>query len=108
MARVLLVRIASALGITSLAFLFVGLIPFLSADPTAGAGLAVKAPTFSVNREFKGDRLPLSSPINSTVSRGYSRSERSQTPREIPVGCDAAFSPISAPHLAYIYGRCAT
>jgi hypothetical protein len=107
MARLLLVRIASALGITSLAFLFVGLIPFLSADPTAGAGLTVKTPTFSVNREFKGDRLPLSSPINSAVSRSF-RSERSQTPSEIPVGCDAAFSPISAPHLAYIYGRCAT
>jgi hypothetical protein len=102
MARYLFVRIAGAFGATALALFFVGLIPFLSADPTSGAGLARKAPAFSVNREFKGDRLPVApvSARNVKPSEGY--------PKEVPVGCDASFSPISAPRLAYIYGRCAT
>jgi hypothetical protein len=100
MGRPLFVRIAGGLGLVALAVFFVGLIPFLSADPTAGAGLTARPPSFSVNREFKGDRLPL----NTAADRDAKRS--AVPPREIPVGCDAAFSPISAPRLAYIYGRC--
>jgi hypothetical protein len=103
MAKLLFARIAGVLGLTSLAVFFVGLIPFLSADPSAGAGLAAK-PAYSVNRDLKGDRLPLPSEINSAVSRNESRSPA----REIPVGCDPSFSPVSAPQLAYIYGRCTT
>ena len=56
----LFVRIAGALGITALALFFVSVIPFF-ADPIVGAGFAAKPPSFSVNREFKGDRLPASS-----------------------------------------------
>ena len=52
----LFVRIAGALGITALALFFVSVIPFF-ADPIVGAGFAAKPPSFSVNREFKGDRL---------------------------------------------------
>jgi hypothetical protein len=103
MAKQLFVRISGALGVTSLALLFVGLIPFLGAGPSAGAGLGVnKLPAFTVNRELKGDRLPLPSEINSAISRNI------QTPRAIPVGCDASFSAISAPRLAYVFGRCLT
>ena len=98
MARQLFVRITAASGVTSLALIFVGLIPFFGAGPSAGAGF--KPPAFTVNREFKGDRLPLPSEINSAVSRNM--------PRPAPVGCDASFSLISAPHLAFIYGRCTT
>lgn len=107
MIRPLSVRIAGAFGITSLAVLFVGLIPFLDAGPSVGAALTVIKPTYTVNREFKGDRLPLPSEINSAVSRN----EPAALPvvsREIPIGCDRSFSPITAPHLAYVYGRCAT
>jgi hypothetical protein len=101
MARLLFVRIAGGLGLTSLALFFVGVMPFLSADPTAGAGLIGKAAGFSVNREFKGDRLPMLDG-NSVALRTPRR------PEKIPYGCDASFSPISAPRLAYIYGRCTT
>ena len=103
MARQLFVRVAGGFGIVSLALLFVGVIPFFSADPTAGAGLVHRAPTFSVNREFKSDRLPIA-PL-SAASRD---AIRAQHPEKIPVGCDSSFSPISAPRLAYIYGRCMT
>jgi len=96
MAKLLFVRIAGGVGLVSLALFFVGLIPFLSADPTAGAGLSGRTPAFTVNHEFKGDRLP----VDVIVSRDATRRQ------EIPVGCEASFSPISAPRLAYIYGRC--
>ncbi len=104
MTRILFVRCAGALGVTALALFFVGLIPFLSAEPTAGAGFT---PVFSVNHAYKGDRLPLLSDINS-ASRNNVFSQRRLQPAKIPVGCDPAFSPVSAPRLAHVYGRCAT
>jgi hypothetical protein len=101
----LFVRIAGALGITALALFFVALIPFF-ADPTVGAGIAAKAPSFSVNRQFKGDRLPVSGP--SVARRGLSTQEQSSKPPMIPVGCEGSFSPISSPRLAHVLGRCMT
>jgi hypothetical protein len=106
MAKLLFVRTAGTLGVISLALLIVGVVPFLSADPTAGAGLTSKAP-YTVNHEFKGDRLPLTN-ANSSVSRGSASRLRANMPAQIPVGCDAAFSPVSAPRMAYFYGRCMT
>jgi hypothetical protein len=100
------IRIAGALGITALALLFVGLIPFI-ADPTVGTGIAAKAPSFSVNRQFKGDRLPVPN-ASSVAPRGLSTQEQSAKPAKIPVGCEGAFSPISSPRLAHILGRCMT
>ncbi len=109
MAKFLFVRIAGALGITALALVFVGLIPFLSAALTAGAGLAPSTSGFTVNCEFKGDRLPIVSPTNSAVSRNELRSpRRSLASEEIPIGCEPAFSPVTNPHLANYYGRCST
>jgi hypothetical protein len=102
----LFIRLAGALGITALALFFVGLIPFL-ADPTVGAGIAAKAPSFSVNREFKGDRLPVSG-APTVAQRGLSTQEQSSKPQRIPVGCEGSFSPISSPRLAHILGRCMT
>jgi hypothetical protein len=99
----LLIRMAGALGVTALAVFFVGLIPFF-ADPTVGAGITAKAPSFSVNRQFKGDRLP----TPSVARRGLSTQEQSSKPQKIPVGCEGSFSPISSPRLAHIVGRCMT
>jgi hypothetical protein len=122
----LFVRIAGALGITALALFFVSVIPFF-ADPIVGAGFAAKPPSFSVNREFKGDRLPASSiaPVTSRSrpqngpntrdlgardlgARDLGGQDRAQRPRRIPVGCEGSFSPISSPRLAHIVGRCMT
>ena len=108
MTKLMFVRIAGALGTTSVALFFVGLIPFLAADPSAGAGFAARTPAFTVDRTYKGDRLPLPSEINSAVSRNETRPQQSQAPKDIPVGCDASFSPVSSPSLAYIFGRCTT
>jgi uncharacterized protein (DUF58 family) len=112
----LFVRIAGALGITALALFFVSVIPFF-ADPIVGAGFAAKPPSFSVNREFKGDRLPASSiapvasrsrPQNGANTRDLGGQDQAQKPRRIPIGCEGAFSPISSPRLAHIVGRCMT
>lgn len=105
---IVLARFASAFGVTALAFVMVGLVPFLGAEPSEGASFA-KTPAVSVDRTLKGDRLPLPSEINSALSRNDpSPQQQSQQPGEIPDGCDASFSPITAPLLAHIYGRCTT
>jgi hypothetical protein len=106
MARALFVRMASAAGLLALSFLLVGLIPFLSAGPSIGAGYAARTPAISVNDEFKGDRLPMPSDTNSALTKN--EPQRRQNSKEVPDGCDRSFSPITAPQLAYVYGRCTT
>lgn len=106
MARALSVRLASAAGLLVLSFLLVGLFPFFSLGPSIGAGFVANRPVTSVNREFKGDRLPLPSQINSAFSK--SEPPRQRDTKEVPDGCDRSFSPITAPQLAYVYGRCTT
>lgn len=118
MARLWCLRIAGASGLVSLALfltlILVSLNPFLSAAPIAGAGLGSTTPAVSVNRTLKGDRLPL---FNSGVSSstgakpamwpGELRApDRSQSREHMPVGCDPAFSPVSSPSPANVYGRC--
>jgi hypothetical protein len=106
MARALFVRLASAVGLLSLSFVFVGLIPFLSAGPSNGAGFVAHAPATSVNHSFKGDRLPLQSNNNSTFTK--SEPQRARTSKDVPDGCDRSFSPITNPQLAHVFGRCTT
>jgi hypothetical protein len=106
MARALFVRIASAVGLLSLSFFLVGLIPFVSAGPSSGTSFVTHTPATSVNHAFKGDRLPLLSSNNSTFSK--SEPQRRQISRDVPDGCDRSFSPITNPQLAYVYGRCTT
>lgn len=103
----LFVRVTGGLGVTALGIFLLGLIPFMGSEPSAGAGLP-RTPAVSVNCEFKGDKLPLASDVNSAVSRVEPSFSRSARPHEIPIGCDPAFSPVSAPRLAYYFGRCTT
>ena len=102
----LFVRIADALGVTTLAVCFLGLIPFLSAAPS-GAGYAPRTPSFTVNRALKGDRLPMHDALNASAwQTDFASLARANAPHEIPVGCDPAFSPVASPRLAFVYGRC--
>ena len=108
MTRLLLVRVAGAFAVTSLALFLVGLIPFFDAL-NVGAGPVVNTSGVTVNRAFKGDRLPIVSPANSAVSRNEVDSQkRSRAKDKIPVGCEPAFSLVTNPRLASYYGRCAT
>jgi hypothetical protein len=110
MAKQLYLRMASAAGLVGLAVLMVGLAPFLG-DPSAGAGFTGTTSPFSVNRSLKGDRLPVSNSIilNAPDWRGAAGSRSSVGSRgPMPVGCDPAFSPITSPVAANVYGRCIT
>ncbi len=115
MIKLLFVRIAGALAITSLAVLFVGLVPFLGASPSMSAVYAPSGAGVSVNREFKGDELPIHTAATPSILQNdfamlalahmQLRSEALGAPR-IPFACDPSFSPVAAPRLAYVYGRC--
>lgn len=109
MVRLWFLRIAGAIGILSIVFLLVSLDPFLAAAPLAGLA---RTPQVTVDRSLKGDLLPL---FNAGIARSngarpaeLGAKERSQQREQIPVGCDPAFSPVSSPALAKIYGRCMT
>jgi hypothetical protein len=109
MAKMLFVRLGGAFGATALAVIFIGLIPFIGADPSVGAGFSAKTPAVVVDRSFKGDRLPMPAETNKAVSRGWPDARQGMgTPEDVPVGCDTAFSPVASPRLAYYFGRCAT
>jgi len=98
MAKQLLFRTTSAVGLLALAVFFVGADPFLS----AGADLK---DSFAVDRTHKGDRLPVSVIPDWNNAFGGNPSEpRAQT----PFACDAAFSMISSPAASNYFGRCMT
>jgi hypothetical protein len=80
--------------------------PSATAQGTAAQGTA--AAPFSVNRTLKGDLLPLD--VASRYNPGTADSERREAParKKAPDGCDPSFSPIAAPRLADVFGRCAT
>jgi hypothetical protein len=102
------VSISGALGVTALALCFLGLVPFLSAGLTAGAGYVPSTSGFSVNREFKSDRLPIhTAALNSSAwQTEFAPQAAARVPHEIPFGCDPSFSPMASPQLADVYGRC--
>ncbi|HTZ02497.1 MAG TPA: hypothetical protein VMC05_09210 [Xanthobacteraceae bacterium] len=116
MIKLLFVRIAGALAVTSLAIVFVGLIPFLGGAPGMGANYAPHDPGISVNRELKGDRLPTHTAaaaptilLNDFATLARARAQagsESAGPPNVPFACERSFSPVASPRLAYVYGRC--
>jgi len=79
-------------------------VSFISFPSFPGAGLfTVNSPT--VDRTFKGDRLPLTAPTGSPNS-GAPASPRRQSREKVLPGCDGAFSPIATPLLANVLRRC--
>jgi hypothetical protein len=107
-------RLAGAFGILALAFLLIGLDPLLGAAPSSGSGAVERTPAMSVNHFRKGDRLPLlhpgslNVPSNQGVWQGQRLPNGLQTQEQTPLGCDPAFSPVSSPARAVVYGRCMT
>ncbi len=95
------VRFASA----ALALGLASFIAFPSMPNSAPLRLTTTPPV-SVDRTLKGDRLPLVTPINKSHQLGSPAKPEQARFEKIPVGCDPAFSPISAPRLAKIFRRC--
>jgi len=76
--------------------------PFLNAA-SIGPGVS-RGPAFSVNRDRKGDRLPLHP--SRTIWREFRVPDGRQSQQRVPLGCDLAFSPVTSPALSKVYGRC--
>jgi hypothetical protein len=119
MAKHVFVRMASAAGVLTLALFLLGLDPFLAFAPSAGAVFNGKPSSLSVNRNLKGDLLPIPgiAALKTPDWRGQFNDEFNSLPApqpamatraQIPVGCEPAFSPISSPRLAGVYRRCMT
>jgi hypothetical protein len=109
MLRPLFARITGMLAVTLLALFFVSLLPLLSAARTVTSG----SPDVTVNREFKGDRLPFHTAAGPSLWQSDFESlmlprmqSQTDTPHEIPFACDPSFSPVATPRLAFVYGRC--
>jgi hypothetical protein len=107
-------RITVAFTLASAAFLFSSLDPFLRAAPISGPVINDRTPVVSVNRDRKGDRLPVNSgnakraSANGAIWWDLHGQGSAQTRRQVPVGCDPAFSPVTSPSLAMVFGRCLT
>lgn len=117
MIKLLFVRIAGALALTSLAVLFVGLVPFFGGAPSMSADYAPSGLGVSVDRQYKGDRLPMHTATAPSILQNdfaalaltqAGAQPRSETliPPHVPFACDPSFSPVASPRLAYVYGRC--
>ena len=81
-------------------------------DPLASASVSSVMP-FSINRTLKGDLLPMTIASQSSSHTADSQRETptaKEAPRSkrAPDGCDPSFSPIAAPRLADVFGRCTT
>ena len=109
-------RVLCAGALVSLAFLFGSLDPFLRAAPVPAAAANDRTPPVSVNRYLKNDRLPLLKSSDNSGPAGTGHViwwdlrglNGSQAHRQVPVGCDPAFSPVASPSRAVVYGRCMT
>ena len=99
-------RVVGAAGALSLAFFLGSLVQFFNAEPVAGAIYTGGTPGFTVNHFRKGDRLPLldtrALPPGPQMPDGL----EIQSQGKVPLGCDPAFSPVTSPALANLYGRC--
>jgi hypothetical protein len=72
-------------------------------------GLPALTSAALVDRSMKSDRLPLDLSADKTEMPLQSAPLSDTVPMSntIPIGCDRAFSPISAPRLANVFRRCA-
>jgi hypothetical protein len=106
MARKLLFQAASVIAaLVASAFI-------VDYDPLASASVSSVMP-FSVNRTLKGDLLPMTigsrpSPHTADNQRETPVAKEAPTSKRAPDGCDPSFSPIAAPRLADVFGRCTT
>jgi hypothetical protein len=103
MARLVSLRVMGAVALCSAAFVLAGAAPHLYAAPVA-PGLSDPEPSMTVNHFRKGDRLPLFH--RRAVRQEVPTPTGSRTEGRVPFGCDSAFSPVTSPELATLYGRC--
>jgi hypothetical protein len=101
-------RVSAALLLSGL---IAGAICALTSPVTADNA---KTLTISVNRASKGDRLPQAPRVEPTRrpdrhdSNSIENRPPSQAPRQTPIGCESAFSPVAHPGRSDILTFCAS
>ena len=95
-------RTLAAGGILALAWWILGAAPL--SNGTAPPRFTNNAPQFTVNQLRKGDRLPVTK--RPAMSHHLAVPQSLQNEQKVPLGCDRAFSPVAAPAVKSIYGRC--
>jgi hypothetical protein len=88
------------LGAVILSCFIAGGVSAMTGSTTVKAGEIV---AISINRTEKGDRLPTASGLRQRPN--YSGGIQEST-AHVPLGCDAAFSPIADPAHSRIFKRC--
>jgi hypothetical protein len=116
MIKIVVTRTAGAVGVVALAVVLVGLVPFLGAGLTAGAGISNSnlgngTSPIAVDRDRKGERLqpgaPAYAPDWDAEFGALPQTKTAPQPRaQMPIGCDPSFSPITSPAKLNVYGRC--
>jgi hypothetical protein len=94
------VKLKNVTAAIILSCLIAGGICALTSPVNSAAGV-----TTSVNRDAKGDRLPLAPMVQPT--RHNSNSNEKPTSRQTLLGCEPAFSPFAHPAQAQIFTHCA-
>jgi hypothetical protein len=102
MERKMIGKLAAICTATICAGLIVGVEPIIAMGPAAPE---LSSPT-AVNREHKGDRLPV--PRALQLPSANRSAPETLSPRRLPLGCDPDFSPVAEPALGRIYNRCVT
>jgi hypothetical protein len=88
--NIVVIGVVGCLAVTGLA----------AAVSGAGAALSTQPDIVSVDRNHKGNRLPLVPKHTSTVSPVVTTLSRP------PIGCEPAFSRVADPKRSHIFGRC--
>jgi hypothetical protein len=88
-------------GVAVLSGLLVASLVAFPSFPSPGP--LASTPPVSVDRTAKGDQLPLGRSAEKTAAPSASQTWRDKA---VPIGCERAFSPISAPRLADVFRRC--
>jgi len=88
------------------AFLLSAMFAGVASIATTGFADGAKLSVTSVNRTHKGDRLPQASNLQRPESN--SNFMKLSPSRNVPPGCDPAFSPVADPERGRIFGRCVT
>jgi hypothetical protein len=94
------VKLKNVTAATILSGLIAGAICALTSPVNSAAGV-----TISVNRDAKGNRLPLTPMVQ--PARHNSNSNEKPASKQTLVGCEPAFSPFAHPAQAQIFTHCA-
>jgi len=95
-------RAFAAGGILALGWWIMGAAPL--SNVAARPELTNRAPQVTVNQLRKGDRLPVTA--RPAMSHDLAVPQGLQNEHKVPFACDRAFSPVAAPALKSVYGRC--